>query len=138
MLWDSYVRKKNKGSQAQFNKWSARKSKWAFQELKAFIKYSKAQEVDPFSMRGSLAGALGYSQFIPSSALKFGKDGNNDGKINLYEHPDAIESIANYLKKHGWKKGLTREEAFKIILRYNYSKYYANTILDVADRIAAQ
>ena len=93
------------------------------------------QKVDPFSMNGSYAGALGFAQFIPSSVLKFGKDGDQDGQINLFQHGDAIESVANYLKQHGWKPDLTRKEAFRILLRYNNSKYYANTILKVADRL---
>jgi membrane-bound lytic murein transglycosylase B len=138
MIWDRYVREKAGGSKKAFDKWSARKSAWAFKELQAYLRYVKMEGVDPFSMRGSLAGALGYAQFVPTSVLKYVKDGNDDGKINLYEHRDAIESIANYLKRHGWKPGQNRDASFNIILRYNNSKYYANTILKVADRIAAQ
>jgi len=135
MLWETVIRKRSDAPKGNFDKWAARKSAWAFRELQAYLKYVKTQGVDPFSMRGSFAGALGFAQFIPSSVLKYGKDGNGDGKVDLYQHPDSIESIANYLKKHGLKPGLTRDEAFKIILRYNNSKYYANTILDVADRL---
>jgi membrane-bound lytic murein transglycosylase B len=135
MVWDTYVREKTSQSKERFDKWAARKSAWAYGELKAYLKYVKEQNLDPFSMNGSYAGALGYSQFVPSSVLKFGKDGNQDGQVNLYQHGDAIESVANYLKKHGWKPGLSRQEAVRILLRYNNSKYYANAILNVADRL---
>jgi membrane-bound lytic murein transglycosylase B len=135
MVWDRYIKAKASDSKEDFDKWAARKSAWAFGELKAYLKYVDEQNMDPFSMKGSYAGALGFAQFIPSSVLRFGKDGDQDGKINLYQHNDAIESVANYLKQHGWKPGLTRKEAFRILLRYNNSKYYANTILDVAKRL---
>ena len=136
MLWNTYIKDKTSDSKKSFDKWASRKSAWAFRELKAFLKYTAAEHIDPVSLRGSYAGALGFAQFVPSSVLKFGKDGNKDGQINLYDHGDAIESIANYLKRHGWKPDMTRDEAFRVLLRYNNSKYYANTILEVADRLS--
>jgi membrane-bound lytic murein transglycosylase B len=87
-------------------------------------------------MHGSFAGALGIAQFVPSSVLRFAKDGNRDGQTNLFDHEDAIESISNYLKQHGWRPSLTRNEAFRVILYYNNSKYYAETILKVSERLA--
>jgi membrane-bound lytic murein transglycosylase B len=54
---------------------------------------------------GSFAGAIGMPQFMPSSILKFAKDGDGDGKIDLRNNPqDAILSVANFLVAHGWKK----------------------------------
>ena len=134
-LWHSYVKDKTDGSKHEFDSWASRKSSWAYNELKAYLKYVNTQGLDPFSMRGSYAGALGIAQFMPSSLLRFAQDGNRDGKINLYDHEDAIESIANYLKRHGWRPNLKRHEAFRILLRYNHSKYYAETILKVAERL---
>lgn len=135
MVWDRFVKEKASQPKDSFDKWAARKSEWAFGELKAYLKYVNEQNLDAFSMKGSYAGALGFAQFVPSSVLKFGKDGNQDGHVNLYQHGDAIESVANYLKQHGWHPGLNRDKAFRVLLRYNNSKYYANTILDVADRL---
>jgi membrane-bound lytic murein transglycosylase B len=135
MLWHTHVKDKPGRSRNQFEKWARRKSSWAYTELKAYLKYVRAQNIDPFSMYGSYAGALGFSQFVPSSVLKFGQDGNKDGQINLYQHVDAIESVANYLKEHGWKPGLGRDKAFRVLLSYNHSKYYADTILKVAERL---
>ncbi len=136
MLWQTHVKDNAPTSKDPFERWALRKSAWAYGELQAYLKYVKAQNVDPLSVHGSYAGALGFAQFVPSSVLKFGRDGDKDGQINLYEHTDAIESVANYLKQHGWRPGLNRDEAFRILLCYNHSSYYADTILRVAERLS--
>jgi membrane-bound lytic murein transglycosylase B len=135
-LWRSYLKDKADITKRQFDKWATRKSAWAYDELKAYLKYVEAQGLDPLSMPGSFAGALGIAQFIPSNVLKFAQDGNGDGQINLFDHEDAIESIANYLNQHGWRPSLKRDEALEVLLRYNHSEYYAETILKVAERLA--
>ena len=50
-------------------------------------------------------------------------------------HADAIFSIASYLKHYGWKPGISREKAYKVVYHYNHSKYYVNTVLDIADKL---
>ena len=112
-----------------------RKSRWAYTELKALLRYVKEERMDPVAIRGSYAGAMGYCQFMPSNALRLGVDGNGDERVDLFDHTDAIASVGNYLKHHGWKPGLTREQQYRVILKYNYSKPYANTILDIAARL---
>ena len=62
-------------------------------------------------------------------------DLNGDGRINLYDDADAIYSIAKYLKGHGWKPDQDRDGAYDAIYSYNHSKYYVNTILDVAEKL---
>ena len=118
-----------------FEKKADRKSSWAYAELKALLKYVKAERIDPVAIQGSYAGAMGYCQFMPSNALRLGVDGNGDERVDLFDHTDAIASVGNYLKHHGWKPGMTRKQQFKVILKYNYSKPYANTILDIAARL---
>ena len=55
---------------------------------------------------GSFAGAIGMPQFMPSSIRQFAQDGNGDGRIDLRNTPeDAMQSIAQFLLAHGWKKG---------------------------------
>ena len=55
---------------------------------------------------GSFAGAMGMPQFMPTSIRKFAKDGDGDGLIDLRKSPkDAMQSIASFLKGHGWKTG---------------------------------
>lgn len=119
----------------KFNAKADRKSRWAYTELKALLEYTQREDLDPLSLKGSYAGALGYCQFMPSNALKLGVDGNGDGRVDLFAHPDAIASVGNYLKHHGWRSELDRQKRYKVILRYNYSKPYANTILKIADEL---
>jgi len=135
-FWNEHLKGKDDRSKRRFDAWASRKSAWAYGELKAYLEYVDAQQLDPLSMPGSFAGALGISQFIPSSVLKFAQDGNGDGQINLFDHEDAIMSIAYYFNQHGWKPGLSRDEQFRIVLKYNHSEYYAETILKVAGRLA--
>jgi membrane-bound lytic murein transglycosylase B len=133
-FWNSIEGKKRIGRK-RFEEKAEAKSRWAYGELKAFLQYAEAENIDPLQTVGSLAGAMGISQFMPSNALKLAEDGNGDGRVDLFDHADAIASVANYLQHHGWRPGIGRDRAFKILLRYNYSKYYANTVLDIADRL---
>ncbi|MBV2234816.1 MAG: lytic murein transglycosylase B [Sterolibacterium sp.] len=73
-------------------------------ELEALLLLSRETRRDPLAYRGSYAGALGLPQFLPSSIRSFARDGDNDGRINLETSPaDAIASVANFLKQHGWQ-----------------------------------
>ena len=125
----------SKLSRTDFEKWSARKSKWAYAELKAFLEHTGREQVNPTHVFGSIAGAMGIAQFMPSNILAYAKDGNADGRIDLFDHADAIASIASYLKHYGWRPGIEREKAYKVVYRYNHSKYYVNTILKITDHL---
>ncbi len=131
-LWKEISRTR-KLDQKKFEKWSARKSKWAYRELKAYLKYSAKEKIPPSEVNGSFAGAMGIAQFLPSSILAYAKDGNNDGRIDLFNHSDAIASIAGYLKNYGWHPGIDGKKAYKIVYRYNRSSYYVNTVLKIAE-----
>jgi len=114
---------------------TAQKGNWGYEELKALITYAKRNRQDPLNIPSSVYGAIGLCQFIPSSAIHYGVDGNGDGRVDLFDHTDALFSMANFLKRHGWKEGIDRDAQLKIIYRYNHSESYALTILAVADRI---
>lgn len=116
----------------KFDKKAEKKSTWAYSELKDFLKYANRENIDPLSVYGSYAGAMGIAQFMPSNILAHAKDGNRDGYIDLFNHADAIASVASYLQHHGWQAKIDDKKAYKILLRYNYSKYYANIILKIA------
>ena len=118
---------------SEYDQKADQKSVWAYRELKAFLTYTALHHIDPFSVVGSYAGAMGIAQFMPSNILTFGQDGNGDGRINLFDDADAIFSIASYLKNYGWKPGIDREQAAKAIYHYNHSKYYVNAILKIVD-----
>ncbi len=131
------IPKAKKPSRKKYEKSAKRRSKWAYGEMKALLEYADQQGFDPAEMPGSFAGAIGLPQFMPTSILAYGKDGNNDGTIDLLNHADAMASIANYLKKHGWRPGISRKKAEKVIYHYNHSKYYVKAILTIADRLEA-
>ncbi|MDX7988041.1 lytic murein transglycosylase [Xenorhabdus sp. 12] len=59
------------------------------------------------TLKGSWAGAMGQNQFMPTSYLTYGADGDGDGKIDIWQNKeDVFASTANYLSKEGWQKGL--------------------------------
>jgi membrane-bound lytic murein transglycosylase B len=82
-----------------------RRSKFFEKELLQFLYLSKTERFNPRNVKGSYAGAIGLGQFMPSNYKAYGVDFNNDGRITLQKAEDAIASIANYLKKNGWRKG---------------------------------
>lgn len=133
-IWDSIPDKKKPNKEAFIKKVEMR-SKWGYEELKALIKYMKQEGLSPETLKGSYAGAMGISQFMPSNALSLAKDGNNDGKIDLFTHADAIFSVANYLVHHGWKPGIARQRQHEVLFMYNHSNYYVDTLLKISDKL---
>ena len=112
---------------------AARKSSWAYGQLKALLKMR--QKVDISHLKGSWAGAFGIPQFIPSSFLSYAVDGNGDGIIDLYLYQDAAASVMNYLRRHGWQGKMTLEKEKKAIWSYNHSTLYVRTILAIRDQL---
>tara|TARA_B100001250_G_scaffold177320_1_gene152360 strand:- start:6468 stop:7352 length:885 start_codon:yes stop_codon:yes gene_type:complete len=83
-----------------------RRSKFFKSELVQFFILARENNLDINSVQGSYAGAMGYGQFISSSYRAYAVDYDGDGSADLFNSvPDAVASIANYLKKHGWKRG---------------------------------
>ena len=75
-------------------------------ELEHYLVFSREQKIDPLRVKGSYAGAIGIPQFMPGSYRRFAVDFDGDGHINLATSPaDAIGSIGNFLKSHGWVRG---------------------------------
>jgi membrane-bound lytic murein transglycosylase B len=73
-------------------------------ELVQFLLLAREEGVDPLSLTGSYAGAMGYGQFIPSSFRNYSIDFDGDGKRDIWKNPvDAIGSVANYFSRHGWR-----------------------------------
>ncbi|MDC9593002.1 lytic murein transglycosylase [Xenorhabdus sp. IM139775] len=72
------------------------------------------------TLKGSWAGAMGQSQFMPSSYLTYGADGNGDGKIDIWHNKDDVfASTANYLHKEGWKQDLPWGYAISLPAGFN-------------------
>jgi membrane-bound lytic murein transglycosylase B len=75
-------------------------------ELKNFLILTRDQGMDAKELMGSYAGAMGYGQFMPSSYRSYAIDFDNDDIVDIWTNPvDAIGSVANYFKKHGWREG---------------------------------
>ncbi len=75
-------------------------------ELVQALLYARENNIDPFSLNGSFAGAIGWPQFMPGSIRSFAVDFDGDGKIDLRNSPDdAIGSVARFLSRHGWIPG---------------------------------
>lgn len=75
-------------------------------QLKEYLLLSREEGIDPFSVKGSYAGAMGYPQFIPGSYRAYAVDFDGDKKRNIWDNPvDAIGSVGNYFKAHGWQTG---------------------------------
>jgi len=82
------------------------RSKFFKQELTEFLVLSHAEGWDMTQIKGSYAGAMGWPQFISSSYRNYAVDFDGDGQRDLLNSTeDAIGSVANYLKVHGWKPG---------------------------------
>jgi len=75
-------------------------------ELEEFLLLTREESVDASAVTGSYAGAVGLSQFIPSSYRAYAVDFDRDGRRDLWgSAPDAIGSVGNYLMLHGWQAG---------------------------------
>ncbi|OVZ80125.1 lytic murein transglycosylase [Yersinia kristensenii] len=76
-------------------------------ELMAALKIIQQGRVEDPQLKGSWAGAMGQSQFMPSSFLTYGADGDGDGKVDIWNNiDDVFASTANYLSTEGWKPGM--------------------------------
>ena len=82
-----------------------RRSKFFRSELIQFFILTRENNLDILETKGSYAGAMGYGQFISSSYRAYAIDYDGDEYVDLFNSvDDAIGSIANYLKRHGWKR----------------------------------
>lgn len=82
-----------------------RRAEYFSGELETFLLMARDEQDDPLNLKGSFAWAMGYGQFMPSSYKQYAVDFSGDGHINLWDPVDAIGSVANYFKAHGWVKG---------------------------------
>lgn len=95
-------------------------------ELIAALKIAQEGHVDVLNMTGSWAGAMGQCQFMPTSFTNYARDGNADGKRDIWHtKADVFASAANYLKKHGWqtnRAGAQRVTLTKILPKLDLTK----------------
>ncbi len=84
-----------------------RRSRFGQTQLIAALKILQSGDISAANMQGSWAGAMGHTQFIPTSYLEYAVDWSNDGDRNIWANnpADALASAANYLSRHGWRNG---------------------------------
>jgi membrane-bound lytic murein transglycosylase B len=106
-----------------------RRSAYFTEELENFLVMAQSEGVDPLHPKGSFAGAMGLGQFMPGSFLKWAVDHDGDGRRDLWHPDDAIGSIANYFREHGWHPGeavVTQAEVDgPVALPAGYDKQYS-------------
>ncbi|MCX8015750.1 MAG: lytic murein transglycosylase [Patescibacteria group bacterium] len=101
---------------------------FAEKEMLNLFLIARKNHEDPYNYSGSYMGAFGLPQFLPSSYLQYGVDGDGDGRVDLNKVDDAVMSVARYLRAHGWKRGdfYRQKEA---ILSYNHDLAYVLAII---------
>jgi membrane-bound lytic murein transglycosylase B len=76
------------------------------EELENYLVFTRDARLNPLSLKGSYAGAIGIPQFMPGTYRRYAVDYDGDGRANLATSPaDAIGSIGNFLRAHGWASG---------------------------------
>lgn len=105
---------------------------WAETELVNFFQIGWRHQYDLLAIFGSKMGCFGLFQFLPSSFLTYAIDGNGDGRINLFDFPDALFSAANYLKGNGWEAN-DRNKVRRALWRYNNWDEYGKAVLGYAE-----
>ncbi|MGD8497291.1 MAG: lytic murein transglycosylase B [Chromatiales bacterium] len=82
------------------------RAKFFRRELEQYLLLTVEEGLDPLKLQGSYAGAMGQGQFISSSYREYAVDFDGDGRRDLWgSTPDAIGSVANYFRRHGWDLG---------------------------------
>ena len=98
-----------------------RRKKFWRKELVTALGVVQAGHVRFEDMEGSWAGAMGHTQFMPSSWKAYAADYDGDGRRDIWTSvPDALASTASYLKKHGWQTGKTWGYEVKLPSGFNY------------------
>jgi membrane-bound lytic murein transglycosylase B len=106
-----------------------------YPEVRAIFEVADRLGVAPLDLRGSISGAFGYPQFLPTSYLRHGVDADGNGAVSLFDPADAAASCARYLAHYGWRPGITKAQRRQVIWSYNRSNAYVDTVLTLAARI---
>ncbi len=106
-----------------------RRAKFGRTQLVAALRIIQRGDVSPQGMVGSWAGAMGHTQFIPTTFEAYAVDFDGDGHRNIWtSHADALASAANYLNKMGWESGRTWGYEVRVPRGYDISKKGERTL----------
>ena len=87
---------------------------------------------------GAKHGEVGQTQFLPGNVLKYGRDGDGNGRLDLRTKADALASTANFLRSHGWRPGAgyqPRERNFRALKAWNAAGVYQQAIAIIGKAI---
>ncbi|WP_264480645.1 lytic murein transglycosylase [Psychrobacter sp. I-STPA6b] len=98
--------------------YDGRRRSFAESQLLAMLQLIQRGDISPYDLKGSWAGGMGQTQFIPATWLEQGVDGDGDGHRNPWSTADALSSTANYLRNSGWVRGL--EPFYEVQLPSNF------------------
>ena len=115
--------------------YEGRRRSFAEEQLIAALRILQAGDVDPVHMRGSWAGAMGHTQFIPTSFLVYAVDFNGDGRRDIWsdDPTDALASAANYLARSGWTRGQPWGVEVRLPDGFNYGSADQSNVRPVSD-----
>jgi membrane-bound lytic murein transglycosylase B len=92
-------------------------------ELVQALKILAGNHMTTAQMRGSWAGAMGNTQFMPSTYVNHGVDRDGDGRVDLWNSlPDVFASSANFLARSGWKRGQPSHEEVQLPAGFDYAR----------------
>ena len=118
--------------------YDGRRSDFARGELMAALRIIEAGDISPQRMKGSWAGAMGHTQFIPSSFLAHAVDGDGDGRRDIWGSiPDVMASTARYLDDAGWRQGQPWGTEVRLASGFDYSLTEPDTRRSTAEWQAA-
>lgn len=107
-----------------------RRRDFARGELLAALRIIEAGDIAPERMVGSWAGAMGHTQFIPSSFEAYAVDGDGDGRRDIWGSiPDVMASTANYLARAGWQPGQPWVAEVRLPQNFDYAQTELSTRL---------
>ena len=115
--------------------YEGRRRSFAEEQLVAALRILQAGDVDPSHMRGSWAGAMGHTQFIPTSFLSYAVDFTGDGRRDIWsdDPTDALASAANYLARSGWTRGQPWGVEVRLPQGFNYGSADQSNVRPVSD-----
>jgi lytic murein transglycosylase len=118
--------------------YDCRRSAYFTEQLYAALKLVDRSMLSP-SAKGAAHGEIGQTQFLPGNVLKFGVDGDGDGRIDLVRSiPDALASTANFLRAHDWKRGIGYQPGlanFNALQGWSAASVYQRAIAIVGSKI---
>lgn len=137
----SYLGKQNTLSAVATLAYDCRRSAFFTDQLYAALQLIDQGNLDPAAI-GAMHGEIGQTQFLPRNVLRFGVDGDGNGRIDMINSKaDALASTANFLVGHGWKRGQGYQEGepnYQAIKGWNAATVYQRAIAEMGKQIDGQ